>query len=227
MSGTERAMQRSATTPMGLRADEVHVWRVLLTADSDPHLDWLSSSELERLERRLGEQRHQFAVAHSAMRAVIGQYLGCAPTAVPIEAPYGAAPRVPGLGVSLAHGDGLALVAVANAAVGVDVESVETAQDPDLDDIAAATLSEPELAQWRELPRTDRARAWLQCWVRKEAVLKAAGEGLSDRLLAEVNVASDRHGALLIVNVDVGPDHCAAVAVAHPGPHVRVMEANS
>ena len=158
------------------------------------------------------------------MRSILGGYLGCLPDAVPIDAEYGQRPRVPGLQVSLAHGDGLGLVAVAVDAIGVDVEALDAADDPDLVDVAAATLSARELQEFVAIPASGRAQSWLRSWVRKEAVLKARGEGLSDRLLSDVDVSHAQLGDLTIVDVAVGPGYLGTVAVSHPAPRVLVKD---
>src|SRR5690349_14278544 len=111
---------------------DVHLWRIPLSADVDRLVASLSSAELERLARCQGNRRARFAISHGAMRQVLGRYLQCAPAAVPLIAEYGTAPSVPGLCLSLAHCDRLALLAVSDTPVGVDVEAIDDADDDDL-----------------------------------------------------------------------------------------------
>src|SRR5207248_9208731 len=60
--------------------------------------------------------------------------------------------------------------------VGVDVEAVRTL--PDADDVAARWFSPREYATYRALEPGDRALGFFQCWTRKEAFIKALGDGL-------------------------------------------------
>ena len=76
---------------------------------------------------------------------------------------------------NLAHSDSLALLAVRqDAPVGVDVEPVRPLPEAML--IACRWFSAPEI-RWIAAS-DDRDRAFLRCWVCREAFLKATGEGL-------------------------------------------------
>jgi 4'-phosphopantetheinyl transferase len=175
-------------------------------------IESLSAAELARLARCRGDRRTRFAISHGAMRQVLAGYLDCAPAAVPLIAQYGSAPTVPGLALSLAHCDRLALLAVSGSPVGVDVEPIENADDDDLVELAEATLAPGELRRFRTTPIVAQPRSWLRLWVRKEAVLKARGEGLTDRSLCDLDVSGDRIEELTLTDVDVGDSHVAAAA---------------
>jgi 4'-phosphopantetheinyl transferase len=61
--------------------------------------------------------------------------------------------------------------------IGIDVEYVR--DDLELDGISANFFSLREQAKWRMLPACEKPGAFLRCWTRKEAFIKARGEGLS------------------------------------------------
>ena len=63
------------------------------------------------------------------------------------------------------------------APIGVDVERLRAI--PDADDVAARFFAPGELRALRCLPRDDRIRGFLNCWTRKEAVIKATGTGFA------------------------------------------------
>lgn len=130
---------------------------------------------------------------------------------------------------SVSHAPGVTLVAVArDRPVGIDIEAVV----PDFDDVAlvAGFFSEHERAQLEALPRAQRQRAFFACWVRKEAYLKATGEGLWGGLgHFDVSVGPDEQARLLAVHghpgeaarwtlrtLDVGSGYVAALAVEGP-----------
>ena len=79
---------------------------------------------------------------------------------------------------NLSRRDGLALIAVTRGReIGVDVELVRA--DVPVLEIAETSFSEAELATLRSLPESLRAAGFYNCWTRKEAYVKARGEGLS------------------------------------------------
>jgi 4'-phosphopantetheinyl transferase len=79
---------------------------------------------------------------------------------------------------NLSRRDGLALIAVTRGReIGVDVELVRP--DLDLFEIAEVSFSENELATLKALPESDQPAGFYNCWTRKEAFVKAVGEGFS------------------------------------------------
>lgn len=90
--------------------------------------------------------------------------------------------------LSLSHTDGLALVAVAGCAVGVDVEHLDGAPtEEELDELAALTLSDREERELAATVPEGRPVRWLQLWTRKEAVFKATGASLGDPAIHDID----------------------------------------
>jgi 4'-phosphopantetheinyl transferase len=91
-----------------------------------------------------------------------------------------AGPAITGaeLYVSVAHGGAWVAVAVTDVApIGVDVEPVDRTLD--VDGVAENVLAPAERDVFAEIAGDDaRRRAFLVWWTRKEAVLKATGDGL-------------------------------------------------
>ncbi len=82
---------------------------------------------------------------------------------------------------NLSHSDALALCAVTRArAVGVDLERIRARIDEV--EIAERYFSLREVEQLRAVPPQLRSAAFFRCWTRKEAYIKARGEGLSHPL---------------------------------------------
>jgi len=117
------------------------------------------------------------------------------------------------------------------AEVGVDVEAMDTGLD--VGAIARQFCPPAEEAELISAPEGVRRVRFLRSWCRKEALLKAQGSGLR-RVLHEIAAPSAAHVALLpepfpgepgwaVCDVDVGPDHAAAVASQGTGwvPVVR------
>jgi 4'-phosphopantetheinyl transferase len=94
---------------------------------------------------------------------------------------------------NLSHAGGLALIAIAaESDVGVDLEFVETRAD--YQTIARSFFSAAEADPLGALAVDRRAEAFLGCWTKKEACLKACGAGLAiplDRVVVPVDPARD------------------------------------
>jgi 4'-phosphopantetheinyl transferase len=133
--------------------------------------------------------RDRFVAAHAFLRGVLGRALGVTPAEVALGArpctvcgePHGkpvlAGPGS-GLAFNLAHAGDLVLVALAlDGEVGVDVEEPAAAEG--LETIAGDYLTAGERAAIATLAAADRAPARIAHWTRKEAWLKARGDGLN------------------------------------------------
>ena len=78
----------------------------------------------------------------------------------------------------MSHCEGTLLIGVtANGRFGIDVELLRPIDDVDL--LARRNFSADEIAAELAVPKTDRERAFLAIWTRKEALVKALGGGLS------------------------------------------------
>jgi 4'-phosphopantetheinyl transferase len=101
------------------------------------------------------------------------------------------------LNFNLSHSAGLALYAFArDQEVGVDVERVRF--DIEHEQIAERFFSPYERSVLRSLPAEEKAETFFACWTRKEAFIKAHGEGLSLPLdQFDVSLASGEPARLL------------------------------
>jgi 4'-phosphopantetheinyl transferase len=146
--------------------------------------DLLSTDETERASRFVFERdRRRFIVARASLRQLLAARLGVRPQAV--EFSYGLrgkpalAPRFSAsdLRFNLSHSGSLAVVALADGCeLGVDVEEVRAL--PDATDVAARFFSRRENEAYLALEARDRPQGFFNCWTRKEAFIKALGDGL-------------------------------------------------
>jgi 4'-phosphopantetheinyl transferase len=140
----------------------------------------LDPPERQRVERRRSAaQRDRLALAYALHRLLLARTLDCGAGEVPLTRDAAGCPRLPGtrLSASLSHADGAVALAVsATGAVGIDIEwAARAAVMPEIaDNICHPT----DRADMCGLPWADWNRALLALWVRKEAFLKATGEGL-------------------------------------------------
>ncbi len=220
------------TEPPPLAADEVHLWRIALDAPADASL--LSPDELERAGRfHFARDRRRFVAARAGLRRILARYLGQAPQALGFAYGPQGKPRLAAAGAppyfNLSHAEGLALVAVtAIGEVGVDLEFPRPI-DPGL---AARYFAAAEIAALEALPAQERNLAFFRCWTRKEAYLKACGDGVLaplDRFEVSLDPASprvltiggDREEAARwqLAHLEPAPGYVGAVALRAVGWH--------
>lgn len=170
-----------------LPTNVVHVWRASLDVDRETQekcVQLLSENERARAARFLLERdRVSFVAAHGILRALLARYLACTPDVIQfVSSSYGkpavSHPCLPDpLSFNLSHSHGLVAVAIARGrAIGVDVEKIR----PEFasNEVAERYFSSKEVDELRSLPHERRAEAFFLCWTRKEAYVKALGEGL-------------------------------------------------
>ena len=167
----------------------VHVWASSLAADASQvaaYTRTLSPDEIERGARfRFEQHRNRYLTGRGWLRSVLARYLQRQPGELRFEYNANGKPSLhgiePALHFNLAHCDDLAVLALTRAAeVGVDVERVRPLRDAD--DIADRFFSRTESEGLRALAAARKSAAFFNLWTRKEAWLKATGEGLSDSL---------------------------------------------
>jgi len=165
----------------------IDLWLIDLAIDADtPGALWrtLDAGEKARADRLATAMlRRRFVAGHASVRAVLAWYLGLTPATVPLVSDTGGKPRVSGapLAFNVSHSGELAVCAVASGGrLGVDIERVRYVADAER--LADGFFSRGEGDEIRRNPPDARHRAFLDIWTRKEALLKATGEGLSRQL---------------------------------------------
>ena len=225
-----------ANPSIALQHDEVHVWLADLNQSEFPAREIdriLSEEERERAARfYVQRDRNHFAVGRAMLRSILGRYLNADPRHLQFSrGPHGkpvlATERgADALCFNIAHSHDVALCAVARGRdIGVDVERVR--EDVDVDLIAERFFSQREIAALRLLPPETRLKAFFTCWVRKEAYVKARGDGLAMGLdsfsvsfspgeppaLLDVEGHPEEALAWSLTELDVAPSFAAALAV--------------
>ncbi|HEX6289771.1 MAG TPA: 4'-phosphopantetheinyl transferase superfamily protein [Herpetosiphonaceae bacterium] len=211
-----------------LEHDDVHVWRIALdqpAARLPYYAQTLAPNETTRASRFYFERdRHHFTVGRGALRMILSRYIGLAPHELQFTyTSYGkpALSETTGgdsLRFNLSHSAGMALCAVTrNREVGVDIEGIRRLDD--LKQIAGHFFSANESAVLHALPEEIQVDAFFTCWTRKEAYIKAIGEGLSMPLdCFDVSLVPGEPAALLAVRGNVEEAERWLLRELHPGP---------
>jgi 4'-phosphopantetheinyl transferase len=230
-----------------LEAGDIHVWRLSLhnaASRADGLSQLLAGDEISRAQSFHFPRDHdRFVVVRAVLRILLGMYLRISPLEIAFQ--YGARGK-PALAsnhsknilhFNVAHSHELALLAFRQEGeVGVDLEHIR----PEVvrERIAEQFFSRQEAATLRALPEDRQPAAFFNCWTRKEAFIKATGEGLS-RPLDQFSVSLapgepagllDIQGDLqepskwLIHQLDGGGDYAAALAVQKPVRQIYCWE---
>lgn len=200
-----------------LPINEVHIWQGDLNQPTEKlqqHLPILSLDERERVSRfYFDKHRKHFVVCRGQLRTILSLYLNIDPREIrfwygPQGKPYIASEQDNGVRFNLSHANGIALYAVTmGSELGIDFEQIRCISDLGL--LAKQILSSEEAVDYDKLPSKMKPEALMRCWVRKEAYLKATGEGM---------IRSLRH---LSVTIDPRQPNRIIKVIDRPGEELR------
>jgi 4'-phosphopantetheinyl transferase len=219
---------------------EAHLYSIHLEQapeDLDEIRAWLSPEEKARGDKFHFElHRNRFIAGRGALRRILSTYLGVTPESLGFEyGPYGKPVLRPiqnetRLMFNLAHSDNLGLIGVSHGAIiGVDLEKVRFLED--FDDLVGRFFSPSEAGIFLGLNPVEKPEAFFNLWTRKEAWLKATGEGIAHSLnqvevaflpeeTAEIRRLPAGHGRVedwSLESVSLAPGFAAAVVMESPG----------
>ena len=164
------------------------VWIAHLSQAKDalPVLEaWLDKRDCERADRfRFAADRARFVLGRGLVRKGLGHYLARTPESIELAYTDLGRPFFPHdekIQFSISHTQDLVAVALtAGARVGIDLEAVNN--HPDLLELAERIFSPADLQLFQSLATGEKLPAFYRAWTRKEAYLKARGEGIAEAL---------------------------------------------
>lgn len=175
------------TCPPPLASGEAHVWIArldTLRGHGGTAAILLDTKEQARAANfRFDRDRLLYMLGRMTLRRILGAYLGIAPADVPLSAGHRGKPELgPPFGVAalhfnVSHSGGLALYVVTrDGPAGIDIEQERAVSD--LESVSELVLSPREKAAFERVDTADRQAFFHAAWARKEAYLKALGDGL-------------------------------------------------
>jgi 4'-phosphopantetheinyl transferase len=179
-------------------SQHVDVWCVELDSAqilNENYLGILDEAEKGRAARYHYESdRNKFILRRGVLRQLLGKYLNALPSQIQYTTnEFGKPALDQRIGSDLqfnlsTSGDTALLAFTEGRRVGVDIERER--KDFETGSIANRFFSAAEQASLSQLPPGQRLQGFYNCWTRKEAVIKALGQGLSIPLDSfDVNLA--------------------------------------
>ena len=166
--------------------EDVHIWEADFDAVSNrvsELRETLSKTEVKRADRFMHARAHdRFVLGRGITRTLLGAYLEVSPRELSFIYADSGKPSIGSsnpldIRFNLSHSGPVALVAVTRGReIGVDVE--EAGRRVSDERIARRFFASSEVEQLEALPAGERRSGFLRCWTRKEAYVKARGEGM-------------------------------------------------
>lgn len=200
---------------------EVEVWWARTGEGRDEFVEDLDEVERARLAAYVrAADQERFLLGVTMVRRLLGARFSLLPASVRLDRtcpdcgkPHGKV-RADGVELSVTHSGELVGVAIADVPVGIDVERVD--ETLDVDAVARVALAADEVEKLKQYDGIEKARAFTAYWTRREAAVKATGDGLR----AEPGPVA----GVQVVELATEPDYRAALAVVEiEPPSVKVF----
>jgi 4'-phosphopantetheinyl transferase len=219
--------------PWVLAARDIDVWAVQVSALDvvvEHCFATLSPDERVRASRyRFEDHRRSYILSRGVLRALVGCYVSVPAGKVRFSYGERGKPHLFGVPTDIrfnsSHSADVALYAMTrHCDLGVDIEKIRLLED--MHQIADRFFCPEEAQELLGLPRAEQESAFFNCWTRKEAYIKAVGNGFSMPLngfrvtikpgdpVEFVHLGNDRQGASewTLQNIAIAPGYAAAVA---------------
>lgn len=211
-------------------SSRVEIWIVPHHSGERPDDGVLSKDELDRATRFVAPRaRTAFVSARRALRAILGDHVGDKPGNLEFSYSQQGKPSLRNHGTlafSVSHTREISIIAIGrDMEMGVDIEGLGAT--PDFMEMAERFFPAREAAAIRSAPKAAALTAFMRAWTRKEALAKAAGDGIADALSAPVSteplpegyptIYAQKDGSArswFLHTPDIGPEWIVSLAVS-------------
>lgn len=184
----EKLQWRCAVPEELISANEVHIWRMFINIVNFQKLsllETLSDDELTRAEQfRFEKDQKRFIIARGVLRIILGHYLRKKPYELHFNYTSHGKPVLATdngcdtISFNLSHSDEITLYAVTRKRkIGIDIEHIK--DNFDVRQVAQRFFSPGEISSLDKIHKHKQSELFFQYWTRKEAFIKATGEGVS------------------------------------------------
>jgi 4'-phosphopantetheinyl transferase len=192
----------------------------------------LNAAELQRAQKyHFEKDSNQFIICRSLLKFILAQHTGLDIDKINIELnsnkkPYLSSNKAICFNVS--HSHDFAIIAMSKRAVGIDIEYLNT--NFHFSEVLPSVFGNLEIESI--LNTDDKTYAFYKFWTRKEAIVKATGQGISDHL-TQIPAMDGHHTVsstlldgfknLHILSFDLCEDYVASIALCDESPNFNKL----
>lgn len=229
MINKERWEHSSANTT--LTDDNVHIWRLLFSSNSEPvSSNTLSDDEIQKAERfRFEADKNKYVLSRTVLRNLLSQYTGIDARELTFSYTRYGKPsllnqtRDTPVCFNLTHSKDIALFAFAQRCeIGIDIEYMRN--NVEYLKLAERFFSRQEYQALAKLSDSELKMGFYRCWTRKEAFIKALGTSLSSsHSKFAVNVEKDGDPRLIWADKKLFHGTCNMFPVTQTGNYFATL----
>jgi 4'-phosphopantetheinyl transferase len=214
-----------ASTP-ALSSTDIHIWGLLVDLPQDRIVQLAQRLSGEEIKKsicfRFERDRKRYIARRAFLRMILGFYLDCQPREILFSYGSYGKPMLhdsfskTSIHFNLSHSNGFALCAVTrDMEIGIDLELIKPLSD--MEEIVKHFFSPNEKAAFDSIPASEKLLAFYNCWTRKEAFIKAGGQGLAYALSEfDVSLAPGEPARILGISGNTDPATCWSVVELTP-----------
>ena len=222
--------------------DHIDVWLCdlkQLSGDINNYYAILSDDERERADKlKIKDMKQQYVLTRGALRQRLGLLTNIDPQDFVFDYLQHGKPvlvkdaRFANITFNVSHSYNLALIAIAQKQnIGIDIEKIN--HESKHDQLVTRFFSEAEQSEFQTMPETNKAKAFCACWARKEAFIKAIGDGVSygldsfdvtvdpDKQTLEINLHKPSEETWSAINLPINDDYMACLVSDRDSLSVR------
>ncbi len=232
MSGNLQNTWQKTPDTLSLSKDHIDIWLCelkQLSGDINNFYSILSEDERGRADKlKVEDKKQQYIITRGALRQRLGLLANIDPKDFVFDYLEHGKPvlnndaRFKDITFNISHSNDLALIAVAQKQnIGIDIEKIN--HESDHQALMTRFFSKAEQAEFQTMLDANKARAFCACWTRKEAFIKAVGDGVSygldsfdvtvdpDKQALEINLHKPSEETWSAINLPINDDYMACL----------------
>jgi 4'-phosphopantetheinyl transferase len=218
------------------KGNELHVWQCSTSAPFEVISSFYSKVSAEEKIKagrfRFSRDQHRYVISHGLLRTILGAYVEEGPSELIFEKTNSGKPflatktRKGRIQFNMTHSEDVVCYIMSREnEVGIDIEYVK----PNFDwySIAKVYFTFHEMSLLESLPGDEQIRTFFTLWTRKEALLKATGEGLNGIKDMGSSAINPIKSKFTLFSFKYGEDYQGAFAVNSETPRIRFFDLSS
>jgi len=227
---------------LSLSEDHVDIWICDLkqvSGDINNFYSILSEDERDRADKlKVEDKKQQYIITKGTLRQRLGLLTNIEPEDFVFEYLKHGKPVIANkhqcadITFNVSHSHDLALIAIAQKrSIGIDIEKIN--RESNHQALMTRFFSMAEQSEFQCIPEADRAKAFCACWTRKEAFIKAVGDGViygldkfdvtvdPENQTPEINLHKSSNETWSAINLPINDEYMACLASNRVSLRVR------